>query len=453
MKAVLHEYQRRAVRWIEEKPRCALLLEMGLGKSLVTLTAIARLREDCEVGKVLVVAPKKVAESTWTDEADKWDHLRGLRVSRVTGTERQRAAALEAEADIYVLGRDSLVWLVRHYGAKMPFDMLVLDELTSFKSNTSLRFKALRLVGRQFARVVGLTGTPAPNGYLDLWAEMFCIDGGQRLGRFVTHYRREYFNTVTSPQGYLLRATLREGAKERIDALLSDICLTMRADDYLSLPDRRDIVRSVRLPAQTLARYRKFERDMVLSISGEEKVTAASAAALMGKLLQFANGAVYTDDHGVEELHREKLEALREIVEGAGSPVLVFYQYRHDLRRIQDALGKGPRVRVYEGEADLRAWNAGGVDVLLAHPASCAYGLNMQAGGHIMVWFGVGFNLELYQQACARLHRQGQRHPVLVYHLLCQGTVDERAWQALQGKATEQNAMMDALKRLVREYR
>lgn len=453
MKATLHDYQKRAVRWIMEKPYCALFLEMGLGKSLVTLTAIARLKEDCEVGKVLVVAPKKVAESTWTDEVDKWDNLRGLHVSRVMGTEKQRRAALEADADIYVLSRDSLVWLVKHCKARMPFDMLVLDELSSFKSNTSLRFKALRLVRSQFGHIVGLTGTPAPNGYLDLWAEIFCIDGGQRLGKFVTRYRQNYFNTVTSPQGYLLRATLREGAREQIDALLSDICLTMQANDYLTLPDRQDIVRRVRLPAPTLKRYKKFEKDMVLSISEEENVTAASAASLMGKLLQFANGAVYTDEHLVEELHEEKLEALREIVESAGSPVLVFYQYKHDLHRIKDALAKAHKIRAYESEADLRDWNAGGIDVLLAHPASCAYGLNMQAGGHIMVWFGVGFNLELYQQACARLHRQGQKFPVLVYHLLCQDTVDERAWMALQGKATEQNALMSALKALVSKYR
>lgn len=453
MKAVLHDYQKRAVRFVEDTPRCALLLEMGLGKSLITLTALGRMLADMEVSKALVIAPRKVAESTWSDEAEKWEHLSGLRVSRVIGTEKQRVKALEQDADLYVLGRDSWVWLVKYYNASMPFDVLIIDELTSFKSNTSQRFKAMRLVRSQFSHIIGLTGTPAPNGYLDLWAEVFCIDGGQRLGKFVTRYRSNYFNVTTSPQGYLLRATLKEGSKEQIDALLSDICLTMQAGDYLTLPERQDIVRRVHLPASILSRYRKFEREMVMSISDTEAITAASAAALMGKLLQYANGAVYTDEHMVEEIHQEKIEALREIVEAAGSPVLVFYQYKHDLARIKDALGKDYKLRAYENEQDLRAWNKGEVEVLLAHPASCAYGLNMQAGGHVIVWFGVGFNLELYQQACARLHRQGQKYPVQVYHLLCSDTVDERAWQAIQSKANEQNALMGALKRLVQTYR
>ena len=453
MRAVLHDYQKRAVRFVEHTPRCALLLEMGLGKSLITLTAVARLIADMEVSKVLVLAPRKVAEATWSDEVEKWEHLRGLRVSRVIGSEKQRVSALEKDADIYVLSRDSWVWLVKYYKARMPFDMLVIDELTSFKSNSSLRFKAMRLVRSQFSRIVGLTGTPAPNGYLDLWAEMFCVDGGQRLGKFVTHYRGEYFNIRTSKQGFLLKATLRTGAKEKIDGLLSDICLTMQADDYLTLPERQDIVKRVHLPANTLKKYKAFERDMVMEVGSEENITAASAAALMNKLLQFANGAIYTDEHMAKEIHQEKIEALKEIIEAAGSPVLVFYQYKHDLQRMEDALAGEYRLCSYKDENDLRAWNKGEVDVLLAHPASCAYGLNMQAGGHIIVWFGVGFNLELYQQACARLHRQGQKCPVQVYHLLCCDTVDERAWMAIQNKANAQNALMVALKHLTQKYK
>lgn len=453
MKVILHDYQQRAVRFVKDTPRCCLLLEMGLGKSLITLTAITQLLEEADIRKVLVLAPRKVAESTWSDEVAKWDNLRGLRVSRVIGTEKQRLRALEAEADLYVLGRDSWVWLVKYYKARMPFDMLVIDELTTFKSNTSQRFKAMRLVRSQFDRIVGLTGTPAPNGYLDLWAEMFCIDGGDRLGKFITRYRQKYFLLRTSQQGFILSASLREGAKEEIDRLLSDMCLTMQSKDYLGLPERQDIVRGVELPDALVKRYKQFERDQVMAISDATQITAANAATLLGKLMQFANGAIYTDEHAVEEIHSEKIEALREIVEASGSPVLVFYLYKHDVPRIVAALGKSFRVREYTGEADLRAWNQGGIDVLLAHPSSCAYGLNMQAGGYVMVWFGVGYNLELYQQACARLHRQGQQHPVQIYHLLCKGTVDERAWKALQGKADTQNALMQDLKALVRELR
>jgi len=458
MKAVLHPYQNRAVEFIINNPHSALLLDMGLGKSLITLTAISKLIDYAEIGSVLVVAPKKVSETTWTDEVNKWGHLQHLKVSKVIGTEKQRIDALKAKADIYVLGRDSFVWLVQYYRAKLPFDMLVLDELTSFKGNTSKRFKAMRLVRSQFLRIVGLTGTPAPNGYLDLWAEMFCIDGGQRLGKFITHYRQNYFNCVTAQQGYILKCTLRKGAKEEIDGLLSDICIAMKAEDYLTLPDRQDIVQNVYLPDAVMKRYREFEKEMVLSVKDDKQITAASAAALMGKLLQFTNGAVYEDDSApdgarwITDIHNEKVSALVEIVENAGSPVLVFYQFRHDINRIKDAL-KGYKVRLYETEQDLKDWNNNKIDVLLAHPSSCAYGLNLQAGGHIIVWFGVGFNLELYQQACARLHRQGQKHPVQIYHLVCPGTVDERAMTALRNKADGQNALLNSLKVIINKYK
>lgn len=453
MRATLHDYQIRAVRLVERTKHCCLFLEMGLGKSLITLTAISRLIEDVCVKKVLVIAPRKVAESTWSDEVIKWDNLSWLRVSRVIGTAKQRAAALKKDADIYVVGRDSWVWLVKYYHAKMPFDMLVIDELTTFKSNTSQRFKAMRLVRSQFERIVGLTGTPAPNGYLDLWAEIFCVDGGQKLGKFITHYRTKYFILRTSQQGFILSATLREGAKKEIDNLLSDMCLTMQNKDYLSLPDRQDIVVNVTLSDAQRERYMKFEKDMVMQVNGEEQITAANAAALLGKLMQFSNGAIYNDEHDVEEIHQEKIESLREIVEASGSPVLVFYLFKHDVQRISEALKKSYKVREYKDESDLRDWNDGKIDVLLAHPSSCAYGLNMQRGGHIIVWFGVGYNLELYQQACARLHRQGQQHQVQIYHLLCDGTVDKKAWDALQGKAKTQDALLASLKELVKKHK
>ena len=449
MVPVLHDYQRRAVDFVDSHTHACLLLEMGLGKSLITLTAISRLINDVMVCKVLVVAPKKVAESTWTDEVGKWDTLRHLRVSKVMGTERQRIAALNTDADIYVIGRDSFVWLVKYYKAIMPFDMLVIDELTSFKSNTSQRFKAMRLVRGQFSRIVGLTGTPAPNGYMDLWAEMYCIDGGEALGKFITHYRRDYFNVRTGPQGYILSASLKPGAKESIDRLISPMCISMQAKDYLSLPERRDIIRHVHLPESVMKRYRKFEHDMVMEIKDDERITASNAAALLGKLMQFANGAVYTEEHDYEEMHGEKVEALLEIVEEAKSPVLVFYQYKHDTERIRKAMSKDRKVVEYKSEEDLRAWNEGKIDVLLAHPSSCAYGLNMQYGGHIIVWFGVGYNLELYEQACARLYRQGQKMSVQIYHLICPGTADEKAMAALRTKSSTQEAIMRDLKDII----
>lgn len=453
MKYIPHPYQERATEFLLSHTHCACLMEMGLGKSIITLTAIGRLIEDAEVCRVLVVAPLKVAETTWSSEAEKWDHTQWLRVSRVLGTEKQRLRALEAKADIYVMGRDSFVWLVKHYKGKLPFDMLVIDELTSFKSSKAQRFKAMRLARGSFDRIVGLTGTPAPNGYLDLWAQVFCIDGGERLGRFVTKYRETYFNTILSPQGYALRCDLRPGAKERIDALIADISIAMRAEDYLSLPDRQDIVQQVCLPDAVKKRYEDFERELVLE-TGDAQVSAANAAALMVKLAQFCNGAIYTDEQMVQEIHDEKLRALTEIVESAGSPVLVFYQFRHDIPRIVEAVEK-MRLRVvsYQDARQLEEWNEGKIDVLLAHPASCAYGLNLQQGGHIIIWFGTGWNLEQYQQANARLHRQGQRYPVLVYNLVCKGTVDERALAALHGKRNTQDALMATLSELVKKHK
>lgn len=445
----LHPYQLRAVDFIKSHSQAALFLEMGLGKTVSTLTAIADLIEELEIRTALVVGPRKVIETTWTDEASKWEHLQWLRVVRVIGSEEKRLQALATKADVYVISRDLFVWLVRHYKTKVPFDMVVLDELTSFKASTAQRFKAFRLVRSQFDRIVGLTGTPAPNGYLDLYGQMYCLDGGRRLGKYKTHYIREYFDTVRAPQGYNIKCDLKPGAKERIDNKISDIALVMEAKDYLTLPRRRDIMKTVELSPALMKQYRKFRKDCIMELKKEATITAANAAALIGKLSQFCNGAIYDDEHGVHEIHGEKLIALQEIVESAGSPVLVFYQYKHDIPRISQALkGVAGSVRVYQGEQDFRDWNAGRIDVLLAHPASCSYGLNLQQGGHIIVWFGTGWNLELYQQANARLDRQGQLHPVIVYHLVCRDTVDEQAMTALSGKADMQAALMDAVKRM-----
>lgn len=449
----LHPYQQRMVDFIKLNPHCGLFAEMGTGKSVSTLTAIADLMEDMEVARVLIVAPKKVAEITWSDECDKWEHLQHLRVVRVMGTEMQRRRALAKKADIYILSRDSFAWLCKYYKAKLPFDMVVLDELTSFKGPSSQRFKAFKLVRGGFTRIVGLTGTPAPNGYEDLWAQIYCLDGGERLGKFITRYRNEYFNSIMAPQGYLLKSSLRKGAKEQIDKKISDICIALKAEDYLTMPPRWDIVRSVVLPDKVYETYKQFEADMVLSLSSEQEITAPNAAALMGKLLQLSNGAIYTDNgSSYTDIHGEKLKALQEIYEEAQSPILVFYQYIHDKERILASFPKGVKVRVYTDENDLRDWNAKKIDVLLAHPASCSYGLNLQKGGSVIVWYGVGFNLETYQQANGRLYRQGQEMPVRIYHLVCKDTVDEKAMSALQGKASEQEGLMRAIKELMAKY-
>ena len=444
-----YPYQAKAIDHEIRLARCALFLDMGLGKSVITLTAIRRLIDYCEVERVLVVAPKKVAETTWTTEAAKWDHLRSLRVVKVMGTAKQRRRALDTAADVYVTGRDSFVWLFEECKGRLPFDMIVIDELTSFKTPSAARFKAMRKASSMAARVVGLTGTPAPNGLIDLWAQMYCIDLGERLGKSVTRYRSDYFDTYMH-NGIPVRCTLKKGAESTIRNKIADICLSMQAKDYLTLQPLivHDIV--VPLSPKVLKGYNDFEREQVMVVE-ESTVTAASAAALMNKLSQYASGAVYDENHGVVEIHSEKLDCLEELIASAGESVLVFYQYRHEAARIAARL-KGKRVRTYEGEADLRAWNAGEIDVLLAHPASTAYGLNMQQGGRYIVWYGTGWNLEYYQQANARLHRQGQERPVIVYRLLAESTVDMLAVAALDSKQNVQQSLLSMLAKLTAKH-
>ena len=452
-----YEYQRAAIQWVLDHPRCGLFLDMGLGKSVITLTALQQLMDDGEVGRTLVVAPKKVAETTWTTEAEKWDHLKSMRVARVMGTEKQRDMALASKADVYVIGRDSFVWLVGKYGGVLPFDVLVIDELTSFKSSKSNRFKAMRMATPTVDRVIGLTGTPAPNGLIDLWAQMYCIDMGERLGKSVTRYREAYFD-LHRWNNIVVRSSVKKGCEGAIRNKIADICLSMQAKDYLQLPDMIVHEERITLSEKVMRAYTTFERDKVLEFTEQHSdesvnVLANSAAGLMNKLSQYANGAVYDDDRNVHEVHDEKLDKLAEIVEAAnGSHVLVFYQFKHDVERIMRKL-KGYVVKSYEGAKELREWNAGGIDVLLAHPMSTAFGLNMQQGGHYIVWFGTGWNLELYQQANARLHRQGQQHPVQVYKLICDGTVDMRANAALDSKKGVQQSLLDSLNYLTRKYK
>lgn len=450
-----YDYQKTAMQWIIDKPHCGLFLDMGLGKTVSTLTAVQQLLDDCEISRVLVVAPKKVAETTWSTEAEKWDHLHDLKVVKVLGTEKQRCLALAQKADVYVTGRDNFVWLVGKYGGQLPFDALVIDELTSFKSAKSERFKAMRIALPSVKRVIGLTGTPAPNGLIDLWAQMYCIDQGERLGKSVSRYREAYFETHKW-NGIVVRCDVKKGCDKIIRDKIADVCLSMQAKDYLQLPDMITHTATVELSEKMMAAYSKFEKEKVLEFKAEHgnepaNVLANSAAGLMNKLSQFANGAIYDEDMQVHAIHDEKVDRLAEIVEAAQSSVLVFYQYKHDIPRIEAKL-KGYRVRTYQGEKDLKDWNAGNIDVLLAHPASTAYGLNMQQGGHYIVWFGTGWNLEHYQQANARLHRQGQRYPVTVYRLLCRGTVDERAAAALDGKTGVQQSLLDSLNFLIRKY-
>lgn len=449
-----HDYQRRAIQWVLDHPRCGLFMEMGLGKTICTLTAVQTLVDRMEVGAVLVIAPKKVAESTWSDEAASWAHL-DLRVSVVSGTPARRLAALREEADVYVLGRDSVVWLSELKEPERPrFDMVVLDELTSFKSPRAQRFKALRKMLPAVPRVVGLTGTPTPNGLIDLWAQIYCLDQGKRLGPFVTRYRETYFHCIEK-NNIPIRVWPREGAEEAITEKISDICFTMKASDYLTLPgvEYHDV--RVSIGAKAYEGYRRFEKERVAllratSAKAEAQdqvatVTAASAAALVNKLAQYANGCVYDENGGEVEIHPAKIEMLMELVERAASPVLCFYAYRHDMRRIMERAPKGLRVRAYTGPDDLRDWNGGKIDLLLAHPASTAYGLNMQRGGHVIVWFSTGWNMELYKQANARLYRQGQKSRVDIYRLIAPGTVDERMAAALDGKERTQESVVKRL--------
>lgn len=459
MRFEAREYQKTAIAWVQDHPRCLLFLDMGLGKTVSTLTAFMELQAYGEAERMLVVAPKKVAESTWSDECGKWEHLRGLRVSVVLGDRKRREAALREEADVYVTSRDNFVWLCEHYRNRLPFDMVVLDELSSFKTPGSLRFKAARRVLPDVARVVGLTGTPAPNGLKDLWAQVYCIDGGARLGRFVTHFRQRWFD-VRTVNNIPVKITPKRGAQEEIEAAIRDITLSMQAKDWLELPEMIINERKVRLDEKAMRRYRDFERQEILHFADESahtgqgadrkerSVIANGAASLMNKLSQFANGAVYDDEKSWHAEHDAKLEALKECVEAADTPVLVYYQYQSDRERILKALGSG--TRVYADERDLHDWNAGKIPVLLAHPMSTAFGLNMQQGGRHIVWYSTGWNLELWLQGNARLHRQGQERPVVVTALVAAGTVDERMMRSLREKKSVQSALLDNISFLCR---
>lgn len=447
MKYTPHKYQQLAEQHIYDVPRCGLFLEMGLGKTVVTLTAINNLIYDrFEISKVLVIAPLRVAEDTWSRESAKWDHLQHLRISKILGTPTQRRKAIAADADIYIINRENVVWLCNELstiGDSWDFDAVVIDELSSFKSPKSQRFKALRKYITKSSHVIGLTGTPAPNGLIDLWSQIYLLDGGERLGRTVTGFRERYFVPGQRNQTTIFNYKPKPEAEKNIQDLISDICISMKAEDWLEMPERIDSIQSVRLSAKEMQDYEKFEREAYLQFL-EGEVTAASAAALTGKLLQYSNGAMYLPDGDYVKTSEKKMDMLEELVEAAnGKPVLVFYSFRHDLERIQDKFSKAVKLT---DSKDIEAWNNGEISMLLAHPAGAGHGLNLQDGGCIIIWFGLTWSLELYQQANARLYRQGQKQAVIIHHLITEGTRDEDVLRSLQGKEDVQNTVMEALK-------
>lgn len=450
-----YPYQQYCAARIVADAAVGLFLDMGLGKTVITLDAINTLRYDrWAVQRVLIIAPKKVAEGTWTKEAQKWEHLRHLRISAVLGSQQKRLRALATPADIYVINRDNVAWLVDYFKNAWPFDMVVLDESSSFKNSQSKRFKALKLVRSRINRLVELTGTPASNGLIDLWAQIYLLDGGARLGRTLGQYRERFFDPDKRSRTQIFSYTPKDGSMEYIQQAIGDICVSMKAEDYLNLPDRMFDDVPVVLDDKARKAYRQLERDLLLELD-EGQITAASAGVLTGKLLQLCNGAVYDSEKRPLAIHNCKVEAFLEVLEQLnGQHCLVFYNFQHDRDRLLAALEPlGLRVRVYQSAADEDAWNAGEVDVLLAHPASCAYGLNLQNGGHHIVWFGLTWSLEQYEQANKRLHRQGQRHPVIVHHLVVQGGMDEDVIKSLRAKGDTQEALMDALKARIKKAR
>lgn len=408
-----------------------------------------------EINKVLVIAPKKVAEATWSTEADKWDHLKLLRISTVLGNVTKRVKALNTPADIYIINRENIPWLTEYYRNAWPFDMVVVDELSSFKSHSAKRFKALTLVKKHIKRVIGLTGTPAPNGLLDLWAQMFLLDGGERLETKFGHYREKYFEPNQRSREHVFNYKPKPGAEEIINKRINDICISMKAEDYLQLPDVTYNTIPVILDPKAKKQYGDLEKKMLLEVNPETTVDVTSAAALTNKLLQLSNGAVYDEDKSVHDVHNCKIEAFTELIEGLnGKPALVFYSFKHDLDRIKKSLSKsGLEIRVLNSNQDQIDWNNKKIDILLAHPASAAYGLNLQDGGNHVIWFGLNWSLELYQQANKRLHRQGQKEKVIIHHLVCSGTRDEDVMQALESKGNTQDMLLESLKARIEKYR
>jgi SNF2 family DNA or RNA helicase len=438
-----HEYQTYATNFILEHPVAAVLLEMGLGKSVITLTAIYELMLNrFEVQKVLVIAPLRVARDTWPAEIEKWEHLKGLTYSVSIGTEAERLAALRRPAHLYLINRENVDWLITKSGIPFDFDMVVIDELSSFKSHAAKRFKSLLKVRPTVKRMVGLTGTPSSNGLMDLWAEFRILDMGQRLGRYITHYRNNFFVPDKRNQQMVFSYKPRPGAEDAIYRLISDITISMKSADFLKMPKCIINEVPVALSEKEWSVYQALKEDMVVDLKDEE-IDAVNAAALSGKLLQMANGAVYNEEKEVIHIHDRKLDALEDLIEGAnGKPVIVAYWYNHDLQRIKERFS----VREIKTSQDIKDWNNGEIPVAVIHPASAGHGLNIQFGGSMIIWFGLTWSLELYQQTNARLWRQGQQSTVVIHHIITKDTIDEDVMKALRKKEKIQSALIDSVK-------
>ena len=443
MKYKPHSYQEYAIRYIETHPISALLIDMGLGKTSITLTAIRNLLFDSfEVCKVLVIAPLRVAKNTWTDEIKKWEHLSTLTYSLIVGNENERLSALNEKADIYIINRENVDWLVNKSGYKFDFDMVVIDELSSFKNHQSKRFKSLMKVRPLVKRIVGLTGTPSSNGLMDLFAEFKILDMGKRLGYFIGQYRNTYFkpDKMNGPIVYSYKPL--PNAENAIYEKISDITVSMKANEYLKMPELLTSNYVVELSNSEKNQYDEMKKSLVLEITDGE-ITASNAASLSNKLCQLSNGAIYDDEQNIVEIHDRKLEALEDIIESMnGKPLLIAYWYRHDLERIKSRFS----VREIKTSEDISDWNDGKIPVALIHPASAGHGLNLQSGGSTLVWFGLTWSLELYQQTNARLYRQGQKNTVVIQHIIAKGTIDEQILKALQRKDNTQSDLIDAVK-------
>lgn len=451
MKYIPHDYQAYCIDYLLSHPAAGLFLKPGMGKTSTSLTAAERLMYDrFEVSKVLVIAPLRVAEDTWSRESEKWDHLRHLRISKVLGSEKERLAALAVDADVYCINRENVPWLVKHYGLGWPFEAVIVDESSSFRNPSAQRFKALRKVRPLIRYIWELTGTPRPRSLLDLWAQIYLLDRGERLGKTMTEYKNRYF-TPGRRNGYVVYEWIpRPGAEAEIYAKISDICVSMEAKDYLALPELVTTPRVVPLSPEVREQYEQMEREAVLELP-EDVIDAGSAAAVNGKLLQIAGGAVYDEDHNVHELHAAKLDVLEDIMEEAnGESVLVAYWYKHERDRI---MARFPQAVQLKDSETIAAWNRGEIPMLLVHPAGAGHGLNLQDGGHIVVWFGPTYDGELNEQLIDRLYRQGQKETTSVIYLVAEGTVDLDAMASLEAKANGQDAMMKAIKARLEKYR
>lgn len=451
MKYIPHDYQARAIAWCLNNPRCGLFLPMGAGKTVITLSAVSKLKQTGEASKVLIIAPIRVARSTWPAEIKKWDHTKSLTYSLVDGDVKKRTRALEQDSDIYIIGKEQVVWLCETVGKSWPFDMVVVDELSTFKNHQAQRFKALKKVAKKFKRFIGLTGTPAPRGIPDLWSQMFLIDAGTRLGKSIGSFRKQYLIPERS-NGYIVYSwAVRERAQKKIEEKISDVVMSLDSSECIELPDINYINIPIKLSKTVKKRYDKFKKDLVLELATTD-ISASNLGVLCGQLLQFTSGQIYTHDLSlpVDTIHDEKLKALNDILTSAnGEPVIIYYYFKHELDRIISLLeSNNLRYSTLEKDSDLARWNNHELDVLLLHPASAGHGLNLQAGGSVLIWYTLpNFNLELYQQSNARLYRQGQREKVRVCHLLVDDSIDVDMMNALEKKDVTQSTLLEALRR------